>query len=251
MAARIREAPISSALQAEPREHLVFASGEERHHAAARRRRLMGFASISPSTTTVVSAPNTISHAAPPPRLCTLATASRFTQSLGMLTGERGLSSTGSCADGERDAGAGEESRLRRGDWEARMSILNKMPYPAPDCRIGSRMKDLARKLFVATGSRIKLGKISMPADTLGVDEGRRLRSAAARIWSGCPYCSTCYTPKGVEPCWWCCKASTPAGKDGTIRHVMSGLNPQGVRRHVLQGAGGRGEAARLSVAHP
>ena len=38
-------------------------------------------------------------------------------------------------------------------------------------------------------------------------------------------------------------------GKDGTIRHVMSGLNPQGVHRHVLQGAGRRRETARLSLA--
>ena len=31
-------------------------------------------------------------------------------------------------------------------------------------------------------------------------------------------------------------QAMDAAGKDGTIRHVMSGVNPQGVRGHVLQG---------------
>ena len=33
-----------------------------------------------------------------------------------------------------------------------------------------------------------------------------------------------------ARPAGGACRASTPAAKDGTIRHVMSGLNPQGVR---------------------
>ena len=45
-------------------------------------------------------------------------------------------------------------------------------------------------------------------------------------------------------------QALDAAGKDGTIKHVMSGLNPQGCEVHSLQGAVGRGARPRLPVAH-
>ena len=44
-------------------------------------------------------------------------------------------------------------------------------------------------------------------------------------------------------------QALDAAGKDGTIRHVMSGVNPQGVRVAQLQGSLGRGARPRLPVA--
>ena len=44
-------------------------------------------------------------------------------------------------------------------------------------------------------------------------------------------------------------QALDAAGKDGTIRHVMSGVNPQGVSVQQLQGAVRRGARPRLPVA--
>ncbi len=46
-----------------------------------------------------------------------------------------------------------------------------------------------------------------------------------------------------------CLQALDAAGKDGTIRHVMSGVNPQGVHVTQLQGAVRRGTRPRLPVA--
>ena len=44
-------------------------------------------------------------------------------------------------------------------------------------------------------------------------------------------------------------QAMDAAGKDGTIRHVMSGINPQGCQVLQLQGALSRGTRSRLSLA--
>ena len=41
------------------------------------------------------------------------------------------------------------------------------------------------------------------------------------------------------------------AGKDGTIRHVMSGVESSGLPRHIVQGAIRRRTLARFSLAHP
>ena len=46
-------------------------------------------------------------------------------------------------------------------------------------------------------------------------------------------------------------QAMDAAGKDGTIRHVMSGVNPQGVQVEQLQDPLERGPRPRLSVALP
>ena len=45
-------------------------------------------------------------------------------------------------------------------------------------------------------------------------------------------------------------QAMDSAGKDGAVKHVMSGLNPQGVQVY-LQTAFRGGARPRLSVAHP
>ena len=44
-------------------------------------------------------------------------------------------------------------------------------------------------------------------------------------------------------------QAMDAAGKDGTIKHVMSGVNPQGCQVYILQGAVERGPRARLPLA--
>ena len=45
-------------------------------------------------------------------------------------------------------------------------------------------------------------------------------------------------------------QAMDAAGKDGTIKHVMSGVNPQGCQVYIVQGALVRGARSRLPVAH-
>ncbi len=45
-------------------------------------------------------------------------------------------------------------------------------------------------------------------------------------------------------------QATDAAGKDGAIRHVMSGVNPQGCRVYSFKAAHGSGAGARLSLAN-
>ena len=45
-------------------------------------------------------------------------------------------------------------------------------------------------------------------------------------------------------------QAMDAAGKDSTIKHVMSGVNPQGCQVHFVQGAFARGTGTRFLVAN-
>ena len=47
--------------------------------------------------------------------------------------------------------------------------------------------------------------------------------------------------------CWWCFQAMDAAGKDGVIKHVMSGVNPQGCQVHAVQGAERRRSSTTIS----
>jgi PPK2 family polyphosphate:nucleotide phosphotransferase len=88
-------------------------------------------------------------------------------------------------------------------------------------------MKNLAGKLIVPQGSKVRLSDID-PADTHGVkkeEAADRLQKTLERL-SVLQYLlyaearrSLLVVLQGIDA----------AGKDGTIRHVMSGLNPQGV----------------------
>jgi PPK2 family polyphosphate:nucleotide phosphotransferase len=40
--------------------------------------------------------------------------------------------------------------------------------------------------------------------------------------------CSTCSMRTAVNPCWWCCKRSTPPGRTARSGTYFSGMNPQG-----------------------
>jgi PPK2 family polyphosphate:nucleotide phosphotransferase len=88
-------------------------------------------------------------------------------------------------------------------------------------------MKHLARELIVKPGSKIKLEKFD-PDDTLGYDKDWADRHLAKNIerLSVLQYMlyaeakrSLLVVLQGIDA----------GGKDGTVRHVMSGLNPQGV----------------------
>lgn len=88
-------------------------------------------------------------------------------------------------------------------------------------------MRDLSKQLIVAPGSKTKLSHVD-PADTLGFakqNSSKRLNKNLERLsmlqyllYAGAQR-SLLVVLQGIDA----------AGKDGTIRHVMSGLNPQGV----------------------
>ncbi len=90
----------------------------------------------------------------------------------------------------------------------------------------GTLGADLAKRLRVKPGSRVKLGKID-PAQTYGhtKDDAAdilqashdRLESLQERLWAG-KGGSLLVVLQGIDT----------AGKDGTIRHVMTAFNPQG-----------------------
>jgi PPK2 family polyphosphate:nucleotide phosphotransferase len=89
-------------------------------------------------------------------------------------------------------------------------------------------MKHLSKELLIRPGSRLKLADFD-PADTHGVGKAaadRQLQKNLDRL-SVLQYLlyaesrrSLLVVLQGIDA----------GGKDGTIRHVMSGLNPQGVR---------------------
>src|SRR3974390_924959 len=92
--------------------------------------------------------------------------------------------------------------------------------------RIGP-MKQLSKKLLVKPGSRIKLADFD-PSDTHGIEKSAaaaqleknldRLRILQCLLYAEARR-SLLVVLQGIDA----------GGKDGTIQHVMSGLNPQGV----------------------
>lgn len=88
-------------------------------------------------------------------------------------------------------------------------------------------MKHLERELIVKAGSKIKLAKID-PGDTHGVDK----KSALDRLPKNLERLSVLQYMLYAESrrsLLVVLQGIDAGGKDGTIRHVMSGLNPQGV----------------------
>src|SRR5215475_13241992 len=89
-------------------------------------------------------------------------------------------------------------------------------------------MKQLAKELLVRPGNKIKLSEIDA-GDTHGIrkteaeahfDQDReRLSVLQYRLYA-----------EGQRAVLVVLQGIDAAGKDGTIRHVMSGMNPQGVR---------------------
>ena len=182
-----------------------------------------GLASISQSTTTVVSAPSTISPAAAP-TASAFASARRRTYATGSSSAS-GVSSTGT-ARTTNAMPAWRRISARRGDCEASTSIVLYDAIPGGRCRMG-RMKNLARKLMVEPGRKVKLAKFD-PGGTYGVDK----QFAAGRLDKNHQRLSALQYmlyAEGRRSLLVVLQGIDAAGKDGTILHVMSGLNPQGV----------------------
>jgi PPK2 family polyphosphate:nucleotide phosphotransferase len=88
-------------------------------------------------------------------------------------------------------------------------------------------MKHLARQLLVTPGSKIKLADFD-PGATYGLDK----ESSAGRLAKNLERLSVLQYllyAEGKRSLLVVLQGIDAGGKDGTIRHVMSGLNPQGV----------------------
>jgi len=88
-------------------------------------------------------------------------------------------------------------------------------------------MKPLTKALRVAPGSKIKLSKID-PADTHGIDKEDATDLLTKNIERLSVLQYQLYA-EGRRALLVVLQGIDAAGKDGSIRHVMSGLNPQGV----------------------
>ena len=89
-------------------------------------------------------------------------------------------------------------------------------------------MKNLAKKLMVAPGTKIKLADVD-PADTHGIEKagaGEHLAKNIERL-SVLQYQLYAEARRALLVVL---QGIDAAGKDGTIRHVMTGMNPQGVK---------------------
>src|SRR5579859_6680447 len=113
-------------------------------------------------------------------------------------------------------------------------------------------MKNLAHHLIVSPGSRIKLSEID-PEDTHGIAK----RGAEATLEKNCSHLSVLQYLLYAEArrsLLVVLQGIDAGGKDGTIKHVMSGLNPQGVTVtpfKVPEGEEKRhGHALRIQPAH-
>jgi PPK2 family polyphosphate:nucleotide phosphotransferase len=88
-------------------------------------------------------------------------------------------------------------------------------------------MKHLARQLIVTPGSKIKLEHLD-PGDTHGVDKPSGSGQLAKNLERLSALQYMLYA-EGRRSLLVVLQGIDAGGKDGTIRHVMSGLNPQGV----------------------
>lgn len=91
------------------------------------------------------------------------------------------------------------------------------------------RIADLIEPLRVEPGSKVRLGKDFDPrykADGLKKKHGRELLQTGITLLADYQRRLAAQNTYGVLLCL---QALDAGGKDGTIRHVMSGVNPQGV----------------------
>ena len=98
-----------------------------------------------------------------------------------------------------------------------------------------ARVAEFVEPFRVKPGSKVTLGKHFDPASTEGV-EGKK--QAKQTLVGGIPqlaeYQSRLYA-QDTHGVLVVLQAMDAGGKDGTIRHVMSGVNPQGVNVHSFK----------------
>jgi PPK2 family polyphosphate:nucleotide phosphotransferase len=92
------------------------------------------------------------------------------------------------------------------------------------------RITELIHPLRVKPGSNVNLGRDYDPAYKL---DGLKKKDSAALLQTGIGILSDYQARLAAQDTYGvlvCLQALDAAGKDGTIRHVMSGVNPQGVQ---------------------
>ncbi len=90
-------------------------------------------------------------------------------------------------------------------------------------------MKQFAKELLVRPGSRIKLADIDA-ADTHGIGKAAAAEQLAKNL-DRLRVLQYLLYAEGRRSLLVVLQGIDAGGKDGTIQHVMSGLNPQGVSR--------------------
>ena len=97
------------------------------------------------------------------------------------------------------------------------------------------RIADFVKPFRVEPGSKVSLAKDFDPAFKRGVSSKKQGKDLLARgIDSLAEYQSRLYA-QDTDGVLIVLQALDAAGKDGTIRHVMSGVNPQGVSVHSFK----------------
>jgi PPK2 family polyphosphate:nucleotide phosphotransferase len=94
------------------------------------------------------------------------------------------------------------------------------------------RLQEFIAPFRVAPGSRVRLGKDFDPAFKAGV---KKKKEGVALLEEGVRQLTYYQARLAAQNTWGVLvvlQALDTAGKDGTIRHVMSGVNPQGVSVH-------------------
>jgi PPK2 family polyphosphate:nucleotide phosphotransferase len=97
------------------------------------------------------------------------------------------------------------------------------------------RVADFIAPLRVTPGQKVKLAKDFDPSDKAGFltkADGEELLRQGVELLSDYQERLAAQDTYGVLVCL---QAMDAAGKDGTIRHVMSGVNPQGVHVHSFK----------------
>ena len=97
------------------------------------------------------------------------------------------------------------------------------------------RVAEFIEPFRVRPGSRVRLGKEFDPAFKEGV---KKKKEGVALLAEGVRLLSEYQARLAAQDTWGVLvvlQAMDTAGKDGTIRHVMSGVNPQGVHVHSFK----------------
>ena len=96
------------------------------------------------------------------------------------------------------------------------------------------RLDEFVAELRVKPGSRVKLARNFDPAFKAGVNK----KEGVALLDEGIQLMSEYQARLAAQDTWGLLvvlQAMDAAGKDGTIKHVMSGVNPQGVSVHSFK----------------
>jgi PPK2 family polyphosphate:nucleotide phosphotransferase len=89
--------------------------------------------------------------------------------------------------------------------------------------------KDFAKKLIVKPGEKVKLSKYDA-GDTLGWDKDHKMKSSLEKAVEKLDSLQYVLYAERKRALLIVLQGLDTGGKDGTIRHVMSGVNPQGCK---------------------